>query len=333
MNVRKAFEYTFEHYWDQPRFEKSGRIKEVKGLFHRCIKNTFQRKQVENVTHKEVQKWYNQLALKSTADANKALGALSKVYNLLIKHGKITFNPCKGIDKKAEHVRSTLATAEELQLLEKIIWSEHIHFDRPYTPLSPSQFQKSRAGIFILLILSTGARPSSIANAKGKDVSFFTKDDKEYAQIKIKGKRYEDTGKMDNIIVPPRVAWLLRKDAPELPITSKRQPQKLWEKLRLEINRPDLWLRDLRRSFASVAINNGVDLYTVSKMLNHSSVAVTQRYAVVAEQQKVDALDIVSQRLGGNNETTDSFNPTNSNSKPDQNDQGGTKRSLFGLFT
>lgn len=40
---------------------------------------------------------------------------------------------------------------------------------------------------------------------------------------------------------------------------------------------------DLRHSFASMLINQGVDLYTVGKLLGHASPATTQRYAHLAD--------------------------------------------------
>lgn len=42
---------------------------------------------------------------------------------------------------------------------------------------------------------------------------------------------------------------------------------------------------DLRHTFASLLINQGVDLYTVGKLLGHASPATTQRYAHLADAQ------------------------------------------------
>ena len=46
-----------------------------------------------------------------------------------------------------------------------------------------------------------------------------------------------------------------------------------------------------RHSHATLLINNGVDIFTVSKMLGHSEVRTTQIYAKLANQSKVDALE------------------------------------------
>lgn len=54
---------------------------------------------------------------------------------------------------------------------------------------------------------------------------------------------------------------------------------------------PDVTLHDLRRSCGTMLIRAGVDLYVVSRILGHSSVAVTQaRYAHLASDQVRDGM-------------------------------------------
>lgn len=54
---------------------------------------------------------------------------------------------------------------------------------------------------------------------------------------------------------------------------------------------PHVTFHDLRRSCASILIASGADLYTVSKLLGHSSTAVTERcYAHMEIGRVADAL-------------------------------------------
>ncbi|MBK5286826.1 MAG: tyrosine-type recombinase/integrase, partial [Bacteroidia bacterium] len=48
-----------------------------------------------------------------------------------------------------------------------------------------------------------------------------------------------------------------------------------------------------RHSFATLALSNGVSLYTVSKILGHSSIAQTQIYAEVIDEMKQYAADLM----------------------------------------
>jgi site-specific recombinase XerD len=48
-----------------------------------------------------------------------------------------------------------------------------------------------------------------------------------------------------------------------------------------------------RHSFATLALTNGVSLYTVSKMLGHSNISVTQIYAEVVDEMKQKAAELM----------------------------------------
>ncbi len=46
-----------------------------------------------------------------------------------------------------------------------------------------------------------------------------------------------------------------------------------------------------RHSFAVMSLQNGVDLYTLSKLMGHSTIAITQVYAKVVDETKTAAMD------------------------------------------
>ena len=49
-----------------------------------------------------------------------------------------------------------------------------------------------------------------------------------------------------------------------------------------------------RHTFAVLAIDNGIDLYTVSKLLGHQNITVTQIYAEVLDSAKAKAMQKMS---------------------------------------
>ncbi len=61
--------------------------------------------------------------------------------------------------------------------------------------------------------------------------------------------------------------------------TSMACLDKPWRKIRVEAGIPDVTVHDLRRTFASDCIRRGVDLYTISRLLNQGSAYVTSIYA------------------------------------------------------
>lgn len=50
-----------------------------------------------------------------------------------------------------------------------------------------------------------------------------------------------------------------------------------------------------RHTFATLSISNGIDLYTVSKLMGHSKIEVTQIYAKIVDQKKIEAVNKLPQ--------------------------------------
>ena len=48
-----------------------------------------------------------------------------------------------------------------------------------------------------------------------------------------------------------------------------------------------------RHTFATSLLTKGADLYTVSKLLGHTDISITQVYADIVNQKKVDAIDLL----------------------------------------
>jgi site-specific recombinase XerD len=64
-----------------------------------------------------------------------------------------------------------------------------------------------------------------------------------------------------------------------------------------------LRIHDLRHSFATLALQGGASLYDVSKLLGHSDVSMTQRYAHMADDSLQTATDnmagVIDRAVGG----------------------------------
>jgi integrase len=64
-----------------------------------------------------------------------------------------------------------------------------------------------------------------------------------------------------------------------------------WDQARNAAGLPRLRMHDLRHSFASQLINSGSSLYTVQRLLGHSSPRVTQRYATLTSSSLLKATE------------------------------------------
>jgi len=61
----------------------------------------------------------------------------------------------------------------------------------------------------------------------------------------------------------------------------------------------DIRLHDLRHSYASFLVNQGRSIYEVQKILGHSTVKTTQRYAHLSNETLLAATNSVAQYVSG----------------------------------
>jgi site-specific recombinase XerD len=73
--------------------------------------------------------------------------------------------------------------------------------------------------------------------------------------------------------------------------------QKPWRRLRKRANLGDLRIHDLRHSFASDALQLGQDLTMIGKLLGHTQVQTTARYAHLKTDPIRSAADTVSEAI------------------------------------
>jgi integrase len=76
-----------------------------------------------------------------------------------------------------------------------------------------------------------------------------------------------------------------------------------WNTARTKAGLADVRIHDLRHSFASFLINNGRSLYEVQKILGHTQVRTTQRYAHLSQDTLQEAASVAMNALG------DAFSP------------------------
>lgn len=101
-------------------------------------------------------------------------------------------------------------------------------------------------------------------------------------------------------IVPALRPWL-----DQFPLTIKPEGIKsAFRRAREAAGMPHVHFHDLRHSCASILISLGVDLYTISKILGHSNVQTTQRYAHLQVAQQRTALNKLSHLVLNTDTTT-----------------------------
>jgi integrase len=72
-----------------------------------------------------------------------------------------------------------------------------------------------------------------------------------------------------------------------------------WHNIRCQAGLRDLRIHDLRHSYASALVNNGVPLYEVQKLLGHASIKTTERYAHLSAGRLVESAAVAGTYYSG----------------------------------
>ena len=71
-----------------------------------------------------------------------------------------------------------------------------------------------------------------------------------------------------------------------------------WNTARVQAGLADVRMHDLRHSTASFLVNSGRSLYEVQKILGHSQIKTTQRYAHLSQETLLEAVDSLGSVTG-----------------------------------
>lgn len=215
--------------------------------------------------------------------ANRCLETLSKAYVLAKRWGWADENPCKGIEHHPEKSRRRYALPDEVDRL-----------------LAELRAKKKRGGIhfrfacLVQLLMLTGARRSEIMAARWSEVdqerglitpAKHKRDKKEHREIVLSSDALRVIRELQDHEPPSE--WLIRGRGKN----HMAQPQKPWAKLKEAAGIRDLWLHDLRHTFASYLLSSGQTLGVVGELLGHASTATTRRYAHLIDTERRRAVD------------------------------------------
>lgn len=171
--------------------------------------------------------------------------------------------------------------------------------DRFLSPQEAARLHKAAAASentqlasIVALLLLTGARKMELLTAKWADV------DLERSlwlipETKNGTPRYVPLSQQAVEVIEKLPCW----DKCEwlIPNPKTRKPyntiKRAWDTARVAAGMPDLRIHDLRHSFCSSAVAAGVDLYTVGKIAGHKDYKSTQRYAHLADDTLLKAVE------------------------------------------
>ena len=276
-------EPTLAVLWDRVAAEHyrgdQGWAAEAARIWNKDIKPRLGTRRVADLDYEDVKKMHD--ALGSPSTANRALAVLSKMLALAErwKMRPLGSNPCQHVVRFPERKRRRYAKPEELlEIGERL---------RQYANANP-------IGVAMIYLLAfSGARPTEIERARWDQLEE-TADGAGVLRIED-GK----TGRRDVHLPPQAMAVLAKVPRTGAAIFRRRMPRRLWETIRDQIGAGDLWLRDLRRTFATVGMSNNVNAGVVGELLGHASAQTTKIYAKLMEDPAAAAAKSIADRVAG----------------------------------
>lgn len=218
--------------------------------------------------------------------ANRTLGVLSVMFNQAEIWGYRTdgSNPCRHVRKYEEKKRDRYLSTEELSRLGQTL-----------NELEASGEESLPAINAIRLLILTGCRLGEIQTLKWEYVQgnrLRLPDSKTGAKVVYLGEAaLEVLSKIERFPDNPYVV------TGRLPGTHLTDMQKPWRRIRKAAGLDDVRIHDLRHSFASSAVGMGESLPMIGKLLGHSQVQTTARYAHLADDPVQGAAARVSNHL------------------------------------
>lgn len=201
-------------------------------------------------------------------EANRTLELVQRMFQLAIEwevlpetHG----NPAKNVEPFPEFPRD--------------VWVKQDHMPKVLQHINALKNNHYR--VAILLLLATGCRQDELFQLKWCDVDFKAE------QIHIRRKNTK-TDQAHLVPITPYIKELLDSLRRESDYVFPSRFSKrghlttlgdTWRSLRKRAGIEEVQLKDLRSTAASWVANDNVSLYTIQKMLNHTTPRCTQRYA------------------------------------------------------
>jgi integrase len=259
---------------------KHSTAKEYRRNLERFILPALGRLTVTGITRADVAKFHHDMR-HIPYQANRCLEVVSKMFSLAEMWGLRPdgSNPRKHIRKYPEEKRERFLSAAELRRIGEVL-----------REMECEGIELTSAIMAARLLILTGCRLNEIMTLKWDHVDLTEKvlrlpDSKTGAKIVHLGQpaveRLETAERIDGN------PWVITGTQPGQRL-SDLQP--FWQRVRARAGLKDVRIHDLRHTFASTAVASGQGLPMIGKLLGHTQVQTTARYAhLAAEPVKIAA--------------------------------------------
>ena len=278
--------------WKSACFDryKPATQKSVRGSLRTQLLPRFGDLPLDRIDRRRVNRWFDDYSRTAPGGANHALDDLRRIMNHAIALGHVETNPARDVKPNPRTALTRFLTREEIARLHRVLDGYMSH-----------HASRRRQANIIRLLLLTGCRKGEIVNLRWREVDGDT--------LNLADSK---TGPRKVFLNAPARAIIERQAQTESPFVfpSPRDPERacspnlpLWYSVRRQAGIEDVRLHDLRHTFASHAVLQGIPLPVVSRLLGHKRPSMTLRYAHVGDRDTEAAAErigaAIEHALGG----------------------------------
>ncbi|XDZ65496.1 tyrosine-type recombinase/integrase [Alphaproteobacteria bacterium LSUCC0684] len=239
---------------------------------------------LDAITRPHILNWFDRYSRRYPGSANRVMDVLKAILNHAVRTGVLARNPARGITPNPKRKMTRFLSDDErsrlLNALDRVRPKEQVQAD------------------LVRMLLFTGCRKGEILNLRWDEVhgSILTLSDSKtgprtiwlgdetMAVLERQRRRKMGQGEVSDFVFPH----------PHDVNRGMGSIDMFWRSLRQRIGLVDVRLHDLRHTFASQAMRQGIALPVISKLLEHSSLAMTMRYTHLGNAD----IEAAAERIG-----------------------------------
>ncbi len=277
-----TFQNFVEETWKEACYErcKPSTRRRIDSALKTQLFPNFGAKLLQQISRRRVHVWFDHYSRNAPGGANRTLDILKQILNHAIACGHISDNPTRDLIRNSRPKLTRFLSRSEINRLKDAL---NTHSSR-----GSGQQQAD----IIRLLLLTGCRKGEIVHLRWSEI--------DGDELRLKD------GKTGPRTVPlstwaQAILARQRRTGSEYVFPSLHDPSQprsaelsLWRKVRRQAEIEDVRLHDLRHTFASHAVLQGVPLPVISRILGHAKERMTLRYAHLTDRET----EAAAERIG-----------------------------------
>ena len=215
--------------------------------------------------------------------ANRIGEVLRKMFTLAVEWGWCEDNPAQRFHRRIETARERFLSKEEIASLGAAL----------------DAATDTRAADIIRMCMLTGARLGEVRQARFEQFNLehlrWSKPPTMTKQRRVHRVPISDETasivRQRHIQAPQGTPWLFPGDTPGQPVQEVRR---FWAQIQKQCGLQEVHIHDLRHTFASLLVSGGASLEMIGKLLGHSQIQTTLRYAHLMDSPLRAGVDAVA---------------------------------------